>query len=91
LTLSLIVLFLGEAQQVRDAPLDAVELVDRHLGILDVLDRARVLTHLLHEALRRRDRVADLVRDGRREIVDAGLFLRLHHDLSRRTSRSSAG
>ena len=41
----------------------------------------RVLAHLLHQALGRGDRVADLVRDGRRQLVDAGLLLGLHHHL----------
>ena len=44
-------------------------------------DRGRVLPHLLHQALGRGDRVADLVRDGRRQLVDAGLLLGLHHHL----------
>ena len=52
----LVVLFLGEAQQVRDAALDAVELVERHLGVLDVLHRGRVLAHLLDQALGGGDR-----------------------------------
>ena len=59
-----------EAQQVRDGALDAVELLERHLRVLDVLARRRILAHLLHQALRRRDRVADLVRDRGRELLE---------------------
>ncbi len=76
-----VVLLLGVLEEVRDAPLDAVELVERDLGVLDVLDRVRVLAHLLHQALGGGDRVADLVRDRRRELVDARLLLGRHHRL----------
>ena len=77
----LVVLLLGVLEEVRDAALDAVELVERDLRVLDVLDRRRVLAHLLDEALGGRDGVADLVRDGRRELVDARLLLGLHGGL----------
>src|SRR5439155_395685 len=72
------VLLLRVLEEVRDAVLDAVELLDRDLGVLDVLDRGRVLAHLLDEALGGGDGVADLVRDRRRQLVHAGLLLGLH-------------
>ena len=64
------ILFARIAQEVRHRALDAVELFERDLRIADVLGRGRVLAHLLHEALRRGDRVADLVRDLRGEILE---------------------
>src|SRR5262249_60243751 len=59
-----------EAQEMRDRALDALELGERHARVLDVLRAARVLLHLLHQALRGGDRVADLVRDRRRELLE---------------------
>jgi hypothetical protein len=55
---------------VRDRALDAVELLERHLRVLDVLLRRRVLAHLLHQALGRRDRIADLVGDRGGELLE---------------------
>ena len=60
----------GEAQQVGDAALDALELCQCDPRVLHVLARGRVLSHLLHQALGSRDGVADLVRDARRELLD---------------------
>src|SRR5437899_3217589 len=51
-----IVLLLGELEEVRDPVLDTLELIERDLGVLDVLDRGRILAHLLDKALRRGDR-----------------------------------
>ena len=58
-----------EAQQVRDRALDARELLERDARVLDVLRRARLLLHLLHQALGGGDRVADLVGDARGELL----------------------
>jgi hypothetical protein len=66
-----------EAQQVGDRALDAVELFQRDLGVADVLPGLEVLAHLLHQALGRRDRVADLVGDRGRELFQGGHVLAL--------------
>ena len=58
--------------------LHALELLERDLGVFDVLDRRRVLAHLLDEALGRGDGIPDLVRDARGQLVDARLLLGLH-------------
>ena len=57
----------------RDRAFYPVELFERHAGVLDVVAGGRVLSHLLHEALGRRDRVADLVRDRCREVLERAL------------------
>ena len=62
----------------RDPALDPVELPERHLGVLHVLDRGGILSHLLHQAFGGGDGIPDLVRDGGGEFVDARLLLRLH-------------
>src|SRR5262245_42242214 len=64
------VLLASEAQEVRDRALDALELGQGDARVLDVLRRARVLLHLLHQALGGRDRVADLVGDAGGELLE---------------------
>ena len=73
--------FAREAQQVRDGALDAVQLLERHPRVLDVLGRGGILLHLLDQALGGRDRVADLVRDGSRERLHRTRVL-AHHLLA---------
>ena len=53
----------------RDRTLDAVQLPQGDLRVLDVFTGTRVFAHLLHQALGRRDRVADLVGNRGRELL----------------------
>ena len=58
------------AQEMRDRTLHAVELFERDARVLDVLRGRRILAHLRDQAPRRRDRIANLVRDRRRELFE---------------------
>ena len=79
------------AQQVGDRLLDPVELLQGDVRVLDVLGRAGILAELLHQALGRGDRVADLVRDRRRQLLERAQLLVLEHDpLARHAARDLA-
>ena len=68
-------LFACKAQQVCDRTLDPIELFERDPGVADALVGGRVLAHLLHQTLGRRDRIADLVGDRRGELVQRARVL----------------
>ena len=59
----------------RNAALDPRQLVERHLRVFDVFVRGSILAHLLHQAFRRRDRIADFVREGRGQLIQRRLLL----------------
>src|SRR5690242_8898769 len=81
----MVILFLGEFQQMRDAAFDACEFVHGDPRIFDIFGGGRVLAHLLDKAARRGNRVANLMSEGgsqfieRRLLFGAQYFLFLLH------------
>src|SRR5262249_20987615 len=65
----------GKPEEVPHVALDTLELGEDERSRLDVRGRRRVALHELGEAPRRGDRVADLVRDARRDLPDRGELL----------------